>query len=67
MCGITGALALNHNTLNIDDAKPMVDIIAHRGPDDAGYLFYHTSCRHGNNISFSLNLTADLVINILYL
>ncbi len=59
MCGITGALALNHMALNIDNAKPMADIIAHRGPDDAGYLFNHTGCRHGNNISFSLNLTDE--------
>lgn len=59
MCGITGAVALNHKALNIDDAKPMSDVLAHRGPDDAGYLFFHTSCRHGRNVAFHFNLTED--------
>lgn len=59
MCGITGALALNHTTIRVDDAKPMTDILAHRGPDDAGYLFFHTACRHKKNAPFSLNLTDD--------
>ena len=59
MCGITGALALNHKTINTAYAKPMADILAHRGPDDAGYLFFHTSCRHGNEVSFNFNLTDD--------
>ena len=57
MCGITGAVALNHKALNINDTKPMTDILAHRGPDDAGYLLFHTSCRHGRNVAFHLNLT----------
>lgn len=59
MCGITGALALNHKALNIDSAKPMTDILAHRGPDDAGHLFYHTGCRHEREISFALNVTDE--------
>ena len=59
MCGITGALALNHKTVTIADAKPMADILVHRGPDDAGYLFFHTCCRHGNEVSFNMNLTDD--------
>ena len=59
MCGITGALALNHEAINTSCAKPMADILAHRGPDDAGYLFFHTSCRHGNDASFNVNLTDD--------
>ena len=59
MCGITGALALNHKALDIDCAKPMVDILAHRGPDDAGYLFYHTGCRHERDITFSLHVTDE--------
>ena len=37
----------------------MVDSIEHRGPDDAGYLFFHTGCRHEKNVSFYLNLTDD--------
>lgn len=59
MCGITGALALNHKALDIRCAKPMADILAHRGPDDAGYLFYHTGCRHERDITFSLHVTDD--------
>jgi len=59
MCGITGALALNHQSVNTAAAKPMTDILAHRGPDDAGYLFFHTGCRHPREASFSLNLTDD--------
>jgi len=60
MCGITGALALNHKSININHARPMTDILSHRGPDDAGYLFFHTGCRHGRrNVDFQLNLTDD--------
>jgi len=57
MCGIVGALSLNRPSINIDDAKPMADKIAHRGPDDAGYLFVHTGVRHYNDVSFYHNLT----------
>ena len=46
MCGIVGALSLNNSSINVDYAKPMADKIAHRGPDDAGYLFFHTGTRH---------------------
>jgi asparagine synthase (glutamine-hydrolysing) len=59
MCGITGAIALNHKAINTTCAKPMTDILAHRGPDDAGYMFVHTGCRHGSNVSFELHLTDD--------
>ena len=45
MCGIAGAISLNHYPLQTERLKPMVDVIAHRGPDDAGYLVYQT----GNN------------------
>jgi asparagine synthase (glutamine-hydrolysing) len=59
MCGLTGAVALNHKSIHIDCAKPMVDILAHRGPDDAGYLFYHTGCRHQRDVAFHINLTDE--------
>ncbi len=42
MCGIAGAISLNHRPLYVDRLKPMVDVIAHRGPDDAGYLVAQT-------------------------
>ena len=59
MCGITGALALNHKAINTTYAKPMTDILAHRGPDDAGYLVFHTGCQHERNVAFELHLTDD--------
>jgi asparagine synthase (glutamine-hydrolysing) len=42
MCGIAGALALTPEPLDETRFKPMVDAIAHRGPDDAGYFVWHT-------------------------
>ena len=42
MCGIAGAISLNHQPLQVEHLKPMVDVIAHRGPDDAGYLVWQT-------------------------
>lgn len=59
MCGIVGAISLNRPSINVLYAKPMADKIAHRGPDDAGYLFFHTGMRHNNKISFFENLTDD--------
>ena len=46
MCGIAGAISLNHEPLQVARLKPMVDVIAHRGPDDAGYLVYQTGIHH---------------------
>ena len=43
----------------------MTDKISHRGPDDAGYLFFHTGSRHNNDrLSFFQNLTDDKFKNI---
>jgi asparagine synthase (glutamine-hydrolysing) len=64
MCGIIGALSLNKPFINVDYAKPMADKISHRGPDDAGYLFFHTGTRHMKNISFFQNVTDDKFKNI---
>ena len=57
MCGIVGALSLEQPFVEIKCAKAMTDKIAHRGPDDAGYLFFHTGCRHERKIDFHLNLS----------
>ena len=57
MCGIVGALSLKRESVDTQYAKSMADKIAHRGPDDAGYLFFHTGTRHGNGVSFYHNLT----------
>ncbi|PID28833.1 MAG: asparagine synthase (glutamine-hydrolyzing) [Candidatus Cloacimonadota bacterium] len=64
MCGITGALALNKKSVNIKYLKPMADKISHRGPDDAGYLCFHTGARHNREVSFYQNLTDERFKNI---
>ena len=46
MCGIAGAISLNHKPLRAERLKPMVDVIGHRGPDDAGYLVWQIATRH---------------------
>ena len=53
MCGIVGAISLNHEPLQVARLKPMVDIIAHRGPDDAGYLVYRTGAHHATCQDFT--------------
>lgn len=49
MCGIAGALSRDGTALRVERLKPMVDAIAHRGPDDAGYLVWQRrrEGRHG--------------------
>ena len=64
MCGIVGALSLNKKSINVDYSKPMADKIAHRGPDDAGYLYFHTGTRHQKNISFYQNVTDEKFKNL---
>ena len=65
MCGIVGVMSLEAKSICIDYAKPMTDKISHRGPDDAGYLFFHTGSRHNNDkLSFFQNLTDDKFKNI---
>lgn len=57
MCGIVGILSLERPSIDIDCVKPMADKISHRGPDDAGYLCFHSGSRHNKAISFYQNLT----------
>lgn len=38
MCGITGAVAFGDTNIRTECIKKMSDVLAHRGPDDAGYL-----------------------------
>ena len=57
MCGITGVLSLNKPSINLKYIKAMADVISHRGPDDAGYLCFHTGARHNRFKSFYQNLT----------
>ena len=53
MCGIVGAISLNHQPLQVERLKPMVDVIAHRGPDDAGYLVWQTGTHHALGQDFT--------------
>ncbi|WP_419765654.1 MAG: asparagine synthase (glutamine-hydrolyzing) [Arcobacter sp.] len=64
MCGIVGAISLNRPSIGVDFVKPMADKIAHRGPDDAGYLCFHTGARHNNKVSFYQNLTDNQFKNV---
>ena len=64
MCGITGAIALTKQAVDVASAKPMADNIAHRGPDDAGYLFFHSGTRHQDPVSFYQNLTDEQFKNV---
>jgi asparagine synthase (glutamine-hydrolysing) len=64
MCGIVGALSLNKKSINVEYTKPMADKIAHRGPDDAGYLYFHTGSRHNKKVSFYQNLTDERFKNL---
>ncbi|RXK03740.1 asparagine synthase (glutamine-hydrolyzing) [Arcobacter sp. CECT 8989] len=64
MCGIVGALSLNRPSIDVNYIKTMADKIAHRGPDDAGYLCFHTGARHNKRISFYQNLTDERFKNI---
>ena len=41
MCGIAGIVNLNEQPVETDRLRRMCDIQAHRGPDDAGYAFFH--------------------------
>ncbi len=57
MCGITGVLSLNKPSISVDYIKSMADKISHRGPDDAGYLCFHTGLKSQDGVSFYQNLT----------
>ncbi len=57
MCGIAGSVSLRKQSIDINYARHMADKISHRGPDDAGYLFFHTGAKHSKKVSFFLNLT----------
>ena len=52
MCGIVGVLGFGNKNIDVDNLVPMVDSIAYRGPDDAGYLFFHTGLHQDPKVSF---------------
>jgi asparagine synthase (glutamine-hydrolysing) len=40
MCGIAGILSLTDKPIRLYAIKKMCDVMCHRGPDDAGYVFF---------------------------
>lgn len=55
MCGIAGILSLKGTLDNSYIIKDMCDVVAHRGPDDAGYaLFSFDGISKGKNLWFEL-------------
>lgn len=64
MCGITGALSLDSRPLEVEKLKGMCDIIAHRGPDDAGYLLVHLPEKGSGGKPFTLEMTDDAFSHI---
>lgn len=57
MCGIAGALSLSGASLDWRCLKPMLDAVAHRGPDDAGYLVWHTGRTHSRTGTYGYAFT----------
>ena len=43
MCGIAGVVSLNRQPVEPQAVKRMCDTLSHRGPDDAGYVFFRLS------------------------
>jgi asparagine synthase (glutamine-hydrolysing) len=39
MCGIAGIISIDNRPVPAERIKSMCDVLAHRGPDDAGYAF----------------------------
>ena len=52
MCGITGAVSLSGDPLDTRGFKAMVDVVSHRGPDDAGYLAWQSGRSHTRGVSY---------------
>ncbi len=45
MCGIAGVISRSGRAFNPRKIKDMCDVLAHRGPDDAGYVFFRQGQR----------------------
>ncbi len=58
MCGIVGLVDFSDKGIDISNAIEMTDILSHRGPDDAGYLFYYFD-KNNPNFSYYLNVTSE--------
>ncbi|MBM4447580.1 MAG: asparagine synthase (glutamine-hydrolyzing) [Chloroflexi bacterium] len=59
MCGIAGIVSLNRRPIEPYSIKSMCDVVAYRGPDDAGYVLVSL----GNGREKSGNLRIELTDN----
>ena len=60
MCGIAGIVSLESRPVQPRGIKRMCDQIAHRGPDDAGYVMFRTGVRNvGDGGSWSEFVDAE--------
>ncbi len=57
MCGLVGILSLNKGPIEPHNIKKMCDVVAHRGPDDAGYTFFSLGSNRDDRGNFWLELT----------
>lgn len=57
MCGIVGVLSLNKKPIEPYVIKKMCDVVAHRGPDDAGYALFSLGNRQQKSGNFWFELT----------
>jgi len=59
MCGINGVLTLNEEPIEPHAIKRMCDVVAYRGPDDAGYALFSLGNRQQKSGNFWFELTDD--------
>jgi asparagine synthase (glutamine-hydrolysing) len=59
MCGIAGILSLNKEPIEPYAIKGMCDVVAHRGPDDAGYALFSLRDKSDKVGNLWLELTDD--------
>jgi asparagine synthase (glutamine-hydrolysing) len=57
MCGIAGIVSLNKEPLEPYAIKKMCDVVAYRGPDDAGYALFSLGERQQKSGNFWFELT----------
>jgi len=59
VCGIAGILSLNSRPIIPYTVKSMCDVVAYRGPDDAGYAIFSLERKQQKSGNFWLELTDD--------
>ncbi|MBN2374581.1 asparagine synthase (glutamine-hydrolyzing) [bacterium] len=64
MCGFCGVISLKDRPINVDYIKGMCDVIAHRGPDDAGYFIAQTGNQQKKGQSYHHNFTDEQFAHI---